>query len=186
MGQGEFTLLLERWSGGDNSALKVLTPVVYKELHRLAAANFARERPGHTLQCTALIHEAYIKLVEHKQDQWHGRAHFFSMASRIMRQILISHARKNHAQKRGSGQQAAVFDEALGVPLEDSEMVLSLHDALNELAKVDERKARLIELKYFGGLSGAEIEQALHISVATITRESRLAEAWLQRYLSGS
>lgn len=186
MNSGQFTMLLEKWSQGDKSAFEALVPIVYRELHKLAAANLARERDGHTLQPTALIHEAYMKLVNHKQDRWHSRAHFYSVASHIMREILIEHARKHRAAKRGGGLENISFDEALGFEPAASEQVLVLDEALQQLAKIDERKSRLIELKYFGGLKGEEIAQVLNISVSTITRESRLAEAWLQRYLSGS
>jgi RNA polymerase sigma factor (TIGR02999 family) len=184
MERGEFTQLLREWSAGDRQALEALTPVVYGQLHKLAKAHFAREREGHTLQPTALVHEAYLALVDHKQNRWHGRAHFFSMASRIMREILIDHARRHRAAKRGSGQSHVVLDDEIASLVSSDDRVLALDEGLSELAKVDERKARLLELKYFGGLSGQEISRVLEISISTITRESRLAEAWLQRYLT--
>ena len=184
MDSGQFTALLEKWSRGDKSALNALTPIVYRELRKLAAANLAREREDHTLTPTALLHEAYLKLVDHKQDHWHGRAHFYAVASHIMREILIDHARKYRAAKRGGGQPKVSFDDAIALVPEKSEAILALHEALQELARNDERKARLVELKYFGGLSGQEIAEVLNISIATITRESRMAEAWLQRYLN--
>lgn len=183
MDSGQFTVLLEKWSHGDKSALQTLTPIVYKELRKLAAANLARERQDHTLTPTALLHEAYLKLVDHKQNRWHGRAHFYAVASHIMREILIEHARKHRAAKRGGGQDKVSLDDAIAFFPGKSDVVVALDEALQELAKQDERKARLIELKYFGGLSGQEIAQVLNISIATITRESRMAEAWLQRYL---
>lgn len=186
MDSGQFTILLEKWSRGDKSALKALTPIVYGELHKLAAANLVWERKEHTLTPTALLHEAYLKLVDHKQAHWHGRAHFYAVASHIMREILIEHARKHRAAKRGGGQTRVSFDDAIGFAPEKGAMVVALDEALQELAKQDQRKARLIELKYFGGLSGQEIAQVLSISISTITRESRMAEAWLQRYLSRS
>jgi RNA polymerase sigma factor (TIGR02999 family) len=186
MDSGQFTTLLEKWSRGDQSALKALTPVVYKELHKLAAANLRREREDHTLQPTALLHEAYLKLVEHKQDHWHSRAHFYAVASHIMREILIGHARKHRAAKRGGGQAKVSFEDAIASVPEQSDAVLALDEALQELAKHDGRKAQLIELKYFGGLSSQEIAEILNISISTVTRDSRMAEAWLQRYLSHS
>jgi RNA polymerase sigma factor (TIGR02999 family) len=187
---GEFTSLLRKWSEGDQNALQVLTPIVYEQLRNLARANLSRERHQVTLQPTVVLHEAYLKLVGHKQDRWHSRAHFFAMASRIMRQVLIEHARAQRSQKRGLGQRPISFEEAFGTaqdhqPATDqNEMVLALDDALGELAKMDQRKSRLVELKYFGGLTGNEIAEALDISPATVNRESRLAEAWLQRYLA--
>lgn len=187
---GEFTSLLRKWSEGDEHALQVLTPIVYEQLRNLARANFSRERHQVTLQPTVVLHEAYLKLAGHKQEQWHSRAHFFAMASRVMRQVLIEHARARRSQKRGSGQRPVSFEEAFGTaqnhqPVGDqNEMLLALDDALSELAKVDPRKSRLVELKYFGGLTGNEIAEALSISPATVTRESRLAEAWLQRFLA--
>jgi RNA polymerase sigma-70 factor (ECF subfamily) len=183
MDSGQFTTLLQKWSQGDKSALKALTPVVYKELHKLAVVNLSREREDHTLTPTALLHEAYLKLVNHKQDHWHGRTHFYAVASHIMREILIEHARKHRAAKRGGGHAKVSFDDAIAFPQERSDAVLALDEALQELAKRDERKAQLIELRYFGGLSSQEIAEVLNVSVSTITRESRMAEAWLQRYL---
>lgn len=184
MDSGEFTTLLEKWSRGDKSALEALAPIVYGELHKLAAANLAKEYEDRTLTPTALLHEAYLKLVDHKQRHWHGRTHFYAVASHIMREVLIDHARKRRAAKRGGGQTNISLEDAVAFVPERSETILALDQALQELAKNDERKARLIELKYFGGLSGREIADVLHISIATITRESRMAEAWLQRYLN--
>lgn len=184
MEPGEFTVLLRRWSDGEAAALEELTPIVYKELHHLAKVNFARESSASTLQPTALLHEAFIKLAGHKQEHWHGRAQFFSMASRIMRQVLIEHARARKSIKRGSGERPLAFEEAFTQAATRGDLVLALDDALGELAKVDERKSRLIELKYFGGLKGTELAEALGISIATVNRESRLAEAWLHKYLA--
>ncbi len=183
MDSGQFTVLLEKWSHGEKSALNALTPIVYRELRKLAAANLARERGDHTLTPTALLHEAYLKLVDHKQDHWHSRAHFYAVASHIMREILIDHARKHRATKRGGGQANVSLDDAIAFAPEKSDMIVALDEALQALAKQDERKAKLIELKYFGGLSGQEISEVLNISLSTITRECRMAEAWLQRYL---
>jgi RNA polymerase sigma factor (TIGR02999 family) len=178
----QFTLLLKDWSSGNKAALDSLTPVVYQELRKLAAAKLSREGDARTLQPTALIHEAYLKLVQHDQERWHSRAHFFSVASHIMREILVDHARRHNAGKR-SGERVPI-DEGLTFAPERGAIVVALDDALRELAQFDERKARLIELRYFGGLSGDELAEALGISISTVTRESRLAEAWLHRYLT--
>jgi RNA polymerase sigma-70 factor (ECF subfamily) len=186
MDSGQFTTLLAKWSRGDKSALKALMPIVYAELHRLAAFNRAGERGDHTLQPTALLHEAYLKLVDHKQDEWHGRAHFFAVASHIMREILIDHARKHRAAKRGGGHPEVPLEDAIVFAPERSATILALDEALRELANNDARKAQIIELKYFGGLSGEEIAEVLNVSLSTVTRDSRMAEAWLQRYLAGA
>lgn len=183
MDTGEFTVLLRRWSDGDAAALSELTPIVYQELHRLAEINFARERSGHTLQPTALLNEAFVKLAGHKQNHWHGRAQFYAIASRIMRQVLIDHARAKRSVKRGLGEKPLVLEEAIALAGSRGDLLLTLDEALNELAKVDERKAQLMELKYFGGLKGDELAEALGISPATVSRDCRLAEAWLRRYL---
>jgi RNA polymerase sigma factor (TIGR02999 family) len=182
MQASEFTMMLRKWSAGDESALEDLIPLVYGELRHLAAARLRSERFGHTLQPTALIHEAYLKLVNHDQKEWHSRAHFFSVASQVMREILVDHARKHHAMKRAG--EKAPLEEAISFAPERGRGLLQLDDALKELAGFDERKSRLIELKYFGGLKGEEISEALGISISTITRETRMAEAWLQNYLS--
>ncbi|HLJ50835.1 MAG TPA: ECF-type sigma factor [Bryobacteraceae bacterium] len=184
MRPGEFTTLLQQWTGGNKAALDALTPVVYVELRKLALARLRSERPDHTLQPTALINEAYIKLVGVHQDEWHSRAHFFSVASHLMREILVSHARQHRAAKRGGGEKAPL-DEAITFAAERGQAVLELDEALGELARFDERKSRLIELKYFGGMESKEIGEILGISVSTVTRESRSAEAWLQNYLTG-
>jgi RNA polymerase sigma-70 factor, ECF subfamily len=181
----QFTILLRDWSGGNKAALGQLAPVVYRELRKLAASKLRRERSGHTLQPTALLHEAYLRLVHHDQEQWHSRSHFFAVASQIMREILVDYARRHHASKRGGDAEKVSLDEALSFAPERGATLLALDDALRELATFDERKSRLIELKYFGGLQRDEIAAALGVSSATITRESRLAEAWLHNYLTG-
>ena len=182
----QFTILLRDWSGGNKAVLEQLAPVVYQELRKLAASKLRRERSGHTLQPTALIHEAYLRLVHHDQDHWHSRSHFFAVASQIMREILVDHARRHHASKRGGGADKVSLDEALSFAPERGATLIALDDALRELATFDERKSRLIELKYFGGLQRDEIAEALGVSSATITRESRLAEAWLHNYLTAT
>lgn len=184
MDSGQFTILLEQWGQGDQSALKALTPIVYAQLRKLAAANLARERKGHTLQPTALVHEAYLKLVAQKEQHLQNRSHFYGVASRIMREILIDYARKTRAAKRGGGADKIPLDDVLVFTPEKSDSILALDEALQELAKKDERKAQLIELRYFVGLSKQEIAEVLKTTVAAITRENRLAEAWLQRYLN--
>lgn len=182
---GDFTQALKSYGSGDKSALDRLTPIVYKELRKLASARLRSERPDHTLQATALVHEAYVRLVGREWDQWESRTHFFSVASHIMRQILVDHARKHDAAKRSSGEKVAL-DEAVSFAPERGAALLAMDDALREMAKFDERKSKLIELKYFGGLTSEELATALDISVATVTRESRLAEAWLRNYLTDS
>jgi len=184
MEQNQFTLLLQDWSKGDKAALDALTPVVYSELRKLAAAKLGRESDAHTLQPTALIHEAYLRLVGHQQQVWHSRAHFFAVASHIMREILVDHARRHSAAKRSA--EKVPLDEALSFAPERSRIVIALDEALQALAGFDKRKARLVELRSFGGLSGEELSEALGISISTVTRESRLAEAWLHRYLTGA
>lgn len=186
MDSGEFTVLLEAWAGGSREALDQLTPAVYSELRLIAASLLGRERAGHTLQPTALIHEAYMRMTGHKQQEWSGRKHFFAVASHLMRQILSNHARARNAGKRGSGERPVTFDEAYAGGVEKGPSFVALDDALTELAAFDERKSRLIELKYFGGLTGDEIGEVLDISRSTVVRETRLAEAWLQDYLNRS
>ena len=184
-GTEDITLLLRSWSGGDRAALDELTPVVYRELRSLAMAKLRAERADHTLQPTALLHEAYLRLVRHGQEEWHSRAHFFAVASTIMREILVDHARKHRAEKRGGGSGNVSLEEALSFAPERGATLIALDDALQELNTFDERKSRLIQLKYFGGLTGDEIAEVLQISRATVTREARLAEAWLYNYLGG-
>jgi RNA polymerase sigma-70 factor, ECF subfamily len=179
----DVTILLDRWSQGDRSALEALAPIVYGELHRLAVSRLRNERAGHTLAPTALIHEAYLRLVGHDQRQWHGRAHFYAVASCIMREILVDNARRHRAAKRGSGNKVPL-EGADWVSPERGRSLEELDDALKQLSRLDDRKGRLIELKYFGGFKGEEISEILSISISTITREMRLAEAWLESYLS--
>jgi RNA polymerase sigma factor (TIGR02999 family) len=184
-GSEDVTLLLRNWSKGDRDSLDRLTPLVYRELRGLATAKLRGERPDHTLQPTALLHEAYLRLVRSGQEEWHGRAHFYAVASVLMREILVDHARKHRAEKRGSGAAGVSFDEALSFAPERGAALLALDDALGELKTFDERKSRLIQLKYFGGLTGDEIAEVMGISRSTVTREVRLAEAWLHSYVQG-
>ncbi len=179
----EVTQLLQAWRNGDSRALAQLTPLVYAELRRLAAQYLRRERQGHTLQTTALINEAYLQLLGQSTIDWQNRAHFIGIAARLMRQILVDHARARLTEKRGQGTTALPLDEAKDVAHKTAPDVLALDDALHDLAKFDERKSRIIELRYFGGLSLEEIEEVMNISAATIRRDLRMAEAWLGRQM---
>ena len=179
---GSVTQLLYECSLGNKTALDALTPIVYNELRKIAASQLRRERSDHTLSPTALIHEAYLRLIEQDQPQWQSRSHFCGVAGYLMRQILVQHARARNAAKRGGGLKVTL-NEALAQSPDAGFEVIALNDALEALAKLDERKARIVELRYFGGLSVEEIAQALDISVATVGREMRYAQAWLAREL---
>jgi RNA polymerase sigma-70 factor (ECF subfamily) len=168
----EVTELLLAWNKGDSSALYRLVPLVYAELHRLARGYLRRERAGHTLQTTALIHEAYLRLIDARRVQWQNRAHFFGVAARLMRQILVGLARERGYQKRGGGARQVSFDEALVID-----------EALAALAQFDERKAQVVEMRFFGGLTEEEIAAALDVSPETVRRDWRLARSWLRRRL---
>ena len=180
---GEFTILLQRCSGGDKQALDAVMPVVYAELRRLAAAFMRNERPGSTLQPTALIHEAYLQLVRQDLPDFQSRAHFCAVAAHVMRQLLIGNARRYRAQKRGGGLRATLEGD-VPIPAPQAEELLAVDEALQRLAARDERAAKAIELKYFGGLSHAEIGEALGLSLATVKRDLAVGEAWLRRALS--
>lgn len=180
----EVTRLLDDWSRGDRGALDALIPLVHHELHRLAQGYLARERPGHTLQATALVNEAYLRLVGEREMQWQSRAHFIGVAAQLMRFILVDHCRRKQYQKRGGDAPRVAFDENLQVTIEHREELLALDLALSKLAAQDERKSRIAELRYFGGLSVEETAEALSVSVATVMRDWRLTRAWLQRELS--
>ena len=177
----EVTRLLLRWSRGDQSALDQLMPAVYDELYKLANSYLRRERPGHTLQPTALINEAYLRLIKQDFPEWRSRRHFYGVAAQLMRQILVEYARGRAADKRGGGDKNFSLDEALTFSDEKASELVALNDALIALAKFDERKVRIIELRYFGGLSLEETAAALGLSIATIGHEMRLARAWLRR-----
>ena len=177
--QHQVTQLLLQWANGDKDALDQLMPLVYGELQRLASDYLRRERREHTLQPTALVHEAYLRLVKQDLPDWQNRSHFYGVAAHMMRQILVDHARAHLASKRGSGVPAASIEEALTISDEHSAGVLALDDALTKLAAIDPRKSTLVELRYFGGLSVEEMSTALNISVATVGRVLRLAKAWL-------
>jgi RNA polymerase sigma factor (TIGR02999 family) len=181
----EITPLLLRWSEGDQTALDLLLPVVYQELRQLAQSYLRRERADHTLQPTALINEAYLRLIKQDFPEWQSRRHFFGVAANLMRQILVEHARAHAADKRGGGAQKYALDEALTFADDKAAELVALDDALIALAKFDERKVRIIELRYFGGLSLEETAAALELSTATINHEARLARAWLRREMEG-
>ena len=182
---GEVTRLLADWRAGNQSALDQLTPIVYKELHRLAGSYLRRERPGHTLQPTALVNEAYMRLAGQDHQNWESRTQFFGVAAQLMRMILVDHVRRRLAGKRGGGAQQAVLEEAFFVSEEREPALLALDDALTDLAAFDARKAKIIELRYFGGLTTPEVAQSVGISTATVEREARSAQLWMARHMAG-
>ncbi len=182
----QVTDLLVAWGRGDESALERLMPLVQRELRRLARREMGRERRGHTLQTTALVNEAYIRLIDVSRVAWRDRAHFFAMSARLMRRILVDHARSRKSQKRGGGARTVSFDEALVVSGDKGADLVALDDALHALAAVDARKSQVVELRFFGGLSAAETAEALDVSADTVLRDWRLAKAWLLRELTGS
>jgi len=179
----QVTQLLIDWSKGDRAALDQLMPLVNAELRRLAAHYMRRERPGHTLQTSALVNEAYLRLIDQKSVNWQSRAHFFGIAAQLIRQILIDHARKRHSAKRGGAQQVSL-DETAVVSRERSIELLALGEALDRLAAFDPRKARIVELRFFGGLNLDETAEVMGISSPTVQREWRSAKAWLHHSLS--
>jgi RNA polymerase sigma factor (TIGR02999 family) len=182
MAPTDVTGLLDAWAAGDAAALAALTPLVYDVLRDMAAQQLGRERAGHTLQPTALIHEAFIRLVD-QNVSWQNRAHFFGVASRIMRRILVDHARRANAEKRGGGARAtAITVNSVAAPMQ----ITDLDRALVALAEIDERKAQVVEMRYFGGLTAEEVASVLGVSVPTVHRDSRFAEAWLKRQLSAA
>ena len=184
--QHEITQLLAEWREGNQSALDELYPLVYAELHRLARRYMSRERQGHTLQTTALINEAYVRLVDQKNVQWANRSHFFAISAQIMRRILIDHARRHAYAKRGGGAQQVSLEEAAAVTPEHSLELIKLDEALKSLAERDPRRSQVVELRYFGGLNNEEIAGVLHVSENTVTRDWNMARAWLYQQLTGS
>jgi RNA polymerase sigma-70 factor, ECF subfamily len=176
--------LLYAWSGGDPNALEKLTPIVYDELRRLARYYMRRERPGHSLQTTALVNEAYLRLVDYKRMQWENRAHFFAVSSQLMRRILVEHARR-HNLKRGGGVQQVSLEEAAMVGSGRATDLVALDDAMNTLARLDARKVRVVEMRFFGGLSVEETAEVLKVSAVTVMRDWSTAKAWLYRELTG-
>jgi RNA polymerase sigma-70 factor, ECF subfamily len=180
----EVTQLLVDWGNGNQAALDRLMPLVYTELRQLAHRYMRRERPGHTMQTTALIHEAYLRLVDQNQVRWQHQAHFFGIAARLMRQILIEHARSHTRAKRGGGVGTISLDKAAIVSQARATELLALDDALERLATIDPRKSQVVELRFFGGLSVEEAAQVLNIAPNTVLRDWRMAKAWLRREIS--
>jgi RNA polymerase sigma factor (TIGR02999 family) len=177
------TALLGEWSRGNQSALNRLLPLVYAELRRIAARQLRSERSNHTLQPTALVHEAYLRLVDQRQVDWHSRAHFFGVTARIMRRILVDYARRRSAGKRGEGVHCVSIDEAKGVAASNEIPILALDHALDRLKKVDPDLAKIVELRAFGGLTIEEAAHVLKVSPSTAKRDWRTAKAWLNREL---
>jgi len=176
------TELLVRWKAGDQQALEALVPLVYKELRDIARYHLQRERPGHTLQSAALVHEAYLRLQDQNAFEAENRAHFLAVGSRLMRQILVDHARNHGAAKRGADRRVEL-DASLVLPQVRSADVIAVDDALTDLAKLDEQQSRIVELRFFGGLAIEEIAEALGISASTVKREWNVAKAWLTRHM---
>ena len=181
----EITQLLASWSQGDKVALDQLVPLVYPELRRLAKRHMGRENPDHTLQTSALINEAYLKLVDQQDVEWQNRAHFFAVAAQVMRHILVDHARSRNYAKRGGGAPKLPLDEAAVLTEQRAGQLIALDDALKDLAALDERKSQLIELRFFGGLSMEETAEVMNISPSTVQREWRAAKAWLHHTMTG-
>jgi len=179
----EVTQLLVEWGHGDKAALDQLIPLVYDELRRMARGYMRREKQGHMLQTSALIHEAYLRLVDQKNVEWHNRAHFFGVAAQLMRRILVDHARSRLRAKRGGNAQMVSLAEPSAVCVELAE-VIALDDALKNLAEMDPRKAQIVEMKFFGGLTNEEVAEALKVTTRTVEREWRKGKAWLQRAIS--
>ena len=177
----DITALLVDWSNGDQSALEKLLPLVERELHRLAHSYMRRESPDHTLQTTALVNEAYLRLIDQKKTRWQNRAHFFGIAAKIMRRILLNWARDQQRQKRGGGAIKVSLSEVAAIPLIKGADLIALDEALERLNMTDERKARVVELRYFGGLSVEETAEVLDISAITVLRDWKFAKAWLLR-----
>ncbi|MEP7149921.1 MAG: sigma-70 family RNA polymerase sigma factor [Acidobacteriota bacterium] len=182
----EITLWLQEWSSGKENALDALMPIVYAELHRQAASYLRRERIGHTLQATALINEAYLKLIDQREVNWKNRAHFFGIAGQAMRRILVDHARSRHRNKRGGNVEDLPLEAAeFATAKEGSVDLIALDEALTRLAHLDERQSRIVELRFFSGMSVEETAEALGVSAATVKNEWRTAKAWLFQELNG-
>jgi RNA polymerase sigma-70 factor, ECF subfamily len=179
----DVSTLLRAWTSGDPSALEKLTPIVYNELHRLARRYMRGERPGHSLQTTALVNEAYIRLADYKRMQWQDRAHFFAVSSQVMRRILVEHARR-HNLKRGGGVPHVSLDEVVVVDGKQGPDLVALDEAMNTLEEIDPRKVRVVEMRFFGGLSVEETAEVLKISAVTVMRDWNTAKLWLYRELT--
>lgn len=178
------TQILQKWSEGDENALETLIPLVYQELHRLAHRALARNASGNTVQTTALVHEAYLRLIDAGEIDWQNRTHFYAVSATLMRNILVDFARARLAQKRGGEVQHVELDEALDFSPNKSENLVALDDALKELSKLDERQSRIVELRFFGGLTEQETADVMKISPATVRRDWQMARAWLHRELA--
>jgi RNA polymerase sigma factor (TIGR02999 family) len=181
----QITQLLQSWNQGDQDAIDKLVPLVYDELHRLAQRYMADERPDHTLQTTALINEAYVRLVDSAHANWEGRTHFFGVCAQVMRRILVDWARSRQALKRGGDVRALDLDEALATAKQPGTDLVAIDDALKALAAIDPRKGQVVELRFFGGLSVKETAEVLKVSPETVQRDWKLAKSWLRRELSG-
>ncbi len=184
-GSAEVTQLLLAWRAGDASALENLIPMVHAELRRIARGFMRKERVGHSLQTSALVNEAYLRLIDARHIDWQNRAHFFAISASLMRRILVDLARERQARKRGGSAERVVLEEGLIAGPERNEDLVALDEALNALAAVDERKSQVVELRFFGGLTEVEIAEALQISPETVRRDWRLAKAWLLVFLGG-
>ncbi len=180
----DVSVLLRAWSDGDRDALEKLTPIVYGELHRLARRYMKRERRGHSLQTTALVNEAYMRLVDYKRMQWQNRAHFFAASAQLMRRILVEHARRHNLKRGGAAVHVALEDVAMVGGDQDADLV-ALDDKMNALALIDPRKVQVVEMRFFGGLSVEETAEVLKVSAITVKRDWRAARAWLYRELTG-
>ncbi len=183
--QSAVTQLLVDWRNGDHGALNSLMPLVHDELRKLARGYMRRERADHTLQTTALVNEAYLRLGKGEVANWQNRTHFFAVAAQVMRHVLIDHARSYRYEKRGGGAQRVDIDDLHGITEERASELMDLDEALSSLASVDQRKSRIIELRFFGGLNIDEVAEILELSPTTVQREWRAARAWLQRFLKG-
>ncbi|MGI8481347.1 MAG: sigma-70 family RNA polymerase sigma factor [Chthoniobacterales bacterium] len=181
----DITLILSEWSAGNAEAAERLMPLVYQELRRLARQHLQRERSDHTLQPTALVHEAYLRLVDQSRVSWQNRAQFFGVAAQLMRRILVDHARAHAAEKRGGNVEYVLLDEAAAPAEERPVNLLALDDALTQLASLDSRKSRIVELRFFGGLTVEETAEAMGLNSATVRRDWTFAKAWLHRALGG-
>jgi RNA polymerase sigma factor (TIGR02999 family) len=180
---GQVTELLQRWNSGDKEALNTLLPIVYQDLRRLARSYLQAETNAHTLQSTALVHEAYLRLCNQRDPNWNNRVHFFAVAARMLRRILIDHARRKSAKKRGHKSVPDPLDRALTLPVSSEIDLLRLDEALTELGKFDERKCKVVELRFFSGLTAREIAALLATTEATVRRDWNIARAWLYRWI---
>ncbi|HEX9959862.1 MAG TPA: sigma-70 family RNA polymerase sigma factor [Pyrinomonadaceae bacterium] len=180
----EITRLLLAWGSGDKAALDALMPIVHEELRRLAKRYMRRQNPGHTLQTTALVNEAYLRLIDSSRVRWQDRTHFFAISARLMRRVLVDFARAGNSLKRGGEQIQITLDERIEAPFEKEMNLVELDEALQKLAKLSQRQSRIVELRYFGGLSEEEIAETLEISTRTVRRDWNLARAWLYRELN--